>query len=65
MEEGRGTYDEGQRKQIYQRCIKVMVEDAWTGVAYRMPWNFVVAKRVQNFEFGWNHALLHEAWLSN
>ncbi|MCL4535566.1 MAG: ABC transporter substrate-binding protein [Bacteroidetes bacterium] len=63
MVEGRSTYDEKQRGEIYKRCINIMIEDAWTGVAYRMPWNFVVNKRVQNFQYGWDGPDLREVWL--
>ena len=47
MEEGRSTYDDKARHEIYKRCQRLMVEDAFVASGYLMPQNAVYHKSVK------------------
>jgi peptide/nickel transport system substrate-binding protein len=47
MEEGRSTYDERARHEIYRRCQRIMQDDAFVGAGFLIPQNVVHHKSVK------------------
>lgn len=50
LEQGAATYDHAERDRIYQKAIEVYVDDAWTGVAFTLPFSWAISKKVKNFK---------------
>ena len=46
--EGRSTYDQQQRHEIYKRCQTLWYETAWWGFIWLQPWNYLFSKRLKN-----------------
>ncbi len=64
LQEGRSTYDVKQRDEIYKRCQKIMYDTAWWGFAWMQYHNYVLNKKVKNFQDVWGDIRQEESiWL--
>jgi len=66
LEEGRSTYDEKQRQEIYKRCQTIVYEQAPFGFIWAQVFNNVYNKRLKGLETAFSgNFRLRRAWLDN
>lgn len=63
MEEGRSTYDEKQRHEIYKRCQRILYEDAGLASGFSVPENKVFRKQVKGLKVQFIFLDMRRAWL--
>ncbi len=63
MAEGKTVYDEKERQKVYERCLKIIQEDALFGSGYFLPSNKVHNKAVQGLKVHWGDVDIREVWL--
>jgi ABC-type transport system substrate-binding protein len=63
MAEGRSVYDPKQRQGIYEKCLRIVQEDALIGAGYLEPYNRVHQKAVKGLEVHWIQTDLRNTWL--
>jgi peptide/nickel transport system substrate-binding protein len=61
--DGSRISDDKQRSQIYNRCLKIFVEDAYLGSGYYEPRIFVYNKALKGITFHWTDADMRWMWL--
>jgi peptide/nickel transport system substrate-binding protein len=62
MAEGRGVYDAKQRQTVYEKCLRIVQEDALIGAGYLEPYNRVYQKAVKGLEVHWIQTDLRGTW---
>jgi peptide/nickel transport system substrate-binding protein len=63
MAEGRSVYGEKERQSIYERCLRILQEDALIGSGYLLPANKVYHKSVKGLNTAWFDVDVREVWL--
>jgi peptide/nickel transport system substrate-binding protein len=63
MEDGDTEYDFAKRNEIYKRCLKLIMDDAYYGVGYDLPLNRVFNKTVKGMRMQHGVTDVKEAWL--
>jgi peptide/nickel transport system substrate-binding protein len=67
MDEGRSTYDERARHEIYKRCQRILQEDAFVGTGFLIPQNIVHHRSVKGIRVQstnpWALLDFRETWL--
>ncbi|MCL4533830.1 MAG: ABC transporter substrate-binding protein [Bacteroidetes bacterium] len=63
LAQGAATYDTAERDRIYQKAINVIVDDAWTGVGYTLPFSWAMSKKVKNFKYQFTEIDPKYIWL--
>jgi peptide/nickel transport system substrate-binding protein len=64
MQEGRDTFEQAKRVEIYKRCLTILFEQAPYGQTYALPINIVVNKQLKGVEPNrFMEARLSRAWL--
>ncbi len=61
--EAGGINDDKQRAQIYNRCLKIFVDDAYLGSGYSEPRYFVYNKALKGLGVHWTDADMRFLWL--
>jgi peptide/nickel transport system substrate-binding protein len=63
LEEGASEYDVAKRHEIYKRCLKTMLDDAYYGIGYMLPYNRVFRKVVKDVRVQFGVTDLKETWI--
>ncbi|MCL4533563.1 MAG: ABC transporter substrate-binding protein [Bacteroidetes bacterium] len=63
MADGRSVYENQERQKIYERCLRIVQEDALIGSGYLEPYNRVFNKSVKALQVHWIQTDLRETWL--
>ncbi|MCL4534418.1 MAG: ABC transporter substrate-binding protein [Bacteroidetes bacterium] len=63
MSEGRAAFDTKEREKVYQRCLRIIQEDALVGGGYFIPQNRVMQKSVKGLQVHWQETDVREVWL--
>ncbi len=63
LEDGRSTYDDKQRQEIYERCQKLLFETAYFSPTWLTVRYEAANKRVKNIVQNWSRPMIRYAWL--
>ncbi len=63
MADGRKAFDTKERQGVYEKCLRIIQEDALVGAGYFIPQNRTFAKYVKGVEVRWLDTDLRRVWL--